>query len=140
MNNEVEFKERLGKIRENTIIAIDEWWGHKYPGYKGIIVTNNKEVYKYQYYHIIPEELKRTNSNYIVKIKDLDDNEYQKIIMFIENEIANKQFVDQMIFDAGFDILINYNGINKKIKNNKGFGNNFEIYDKAEMLLKELLK
>lgn len=140
MNNEVEFKEKLNKISENTIIAIDTWWGHKYAGYSGIIVTNNKEIYKYQYYHVVPKELEGTNSNYIVKIKDLNDEEYKSIIMFIENEIANEQFTDQMIFDAGFDLIVNYNGINKIIKNNKGYGSNWGIYDKAEMLLKELLK
>ena len=107
---------------------------------KSQTLLNSRFKYIYKYYYTIPEELKETNSNYITKVKDLTNDEYRKIIIFIENEIVNKQFTDQMIFDAGFDLLINYNGINKIIKNNKGFENNLGIYDKAEILLKGLLK
>ena len=144
MNNEIEVQARLNSIRENAVIAINTWWGHEYPGYSGIIVTNNKEIYTYQYYFRVPKTLKETKVNffdsYIKKNKDLNNEEYNKIIMFIENEIVNKQFTDQMMYDAGFDLLINYNGINKNVKNNKGFGNNLGIYDKAEMLLQEYIK
>lgn len=140
MNNEIEFKEKLNKIKENTILATHRWWGHRCAGYGGIIVTNNKEIYRYQYYHKIPTELQGQNVNFIVKIKDLNDEEYNTIIMFIESEIANKEFTDKMIFDAGFDLIINYKETNKKIINNKGFGNDLEIYDKAEMLFKKILE
>lgn len=144
MNNEKEFKEKLDKIMENSIIATKTWWGHEYPGYSGIIVTNNKEIYIYQYYFRVPKEVKENEkefwSTYILKKKDLNDEEFQKIIMFIECEIENKQFTDKMIFDAGYDLFINYNGLNMKIQNNKEHGDNLGIYDKAEMLLNELLK
>ena len=129
---------------ENSIIATKTWWGHEYPGYSGIIVTNNKEIYIYQYYFRVPKEVKENEkefwSTYILKKKDLNDEEFQKIIMFIECEIENKQFTDKMIFDAGYDLFINYNGLNMKIQNNKEHGDNLGIYDKAEMLLNELLK
>ena len=144
MNNEKEFKEKLDKIMENSIIATKTWWGHEYPGYSGIIVTNNKEIYIYQYYFRVPKEVKENEkefwSTYILKKKDLNDEEFQKIIMFIESEIENKQFTDKMIFDAGYDLFINYNGLNMKIQNNKEHGDNLGIYDKSEMLLNELLK
>lgn len=140
MNNEIEFKEELNKIRGNEIIEVNSWWGLRYPGYKGTIVTKNKEIYKYQYYHFIPDELKDKNCNYIQKIKDLTDDEYKKVIMFIEDEIEKKEFTNKIIYDAGYDVIINYNGINKRIMNNKGFEDNIELYDKAEVLMKELLK
>ncbi len=144
MNNEKEFKEKLDKIMEKSIITTKTWWGHEYPGYSGIIVTNNKEIYIYQYYFRVPKEVKENEkefwSTYILKKKDLNDEEFQKIIMFIESEIENKQFTDKMIFDAGYDLFINYNGLNMKIQNNKEHGDNLGIYDKAEMLLNELLK
>ena len=140
MNNEIEFKENLNKIKENTILATHKWWGLRYAGYSGIIVTNNQEIYRYQYYHKVPTELQGQNVNYIVKAKELNDEEYKTIILFIENEIENKQFTDQMIFDAGFDVIINYKETTKTIKNNTNFENNTGIYDKTENLLNEILK
>lgn len=143
MNNENEFngfKEELNKIRENEIIEVNSWWGFKNPGYEGTIVTQNREIYKYQYYHIVPDELKDKSYNYIQKIKKLTVDEYEKVVLFIEEEIENKEFTNKIIYDAGYDVIINYNGTNKRIMNNKGFEDNIELYDKAEILLKELLK
>lgn len=141
MNSEIDFKEQLNKLRESEIIEIKDWGGiGPTPGYGGTIVTNNKEIYKYQYYHRVPENFKEIETNYIRKVKDLTDDEYNKVILFIKEEIADKEFEDFMIFDAGWDVVVNYNGINKIIRNNKGFGDVKKIYDKAEMLIQELLK
>ena len=140
MNNEIEFKEQLNKIKANMVMGISHWWGLKNPGYSGILVNDNKELYEYQYYFFAPRKLDEINHNHIRKVKDLNEKEYKNIINFIENEIIDKQFDNKKIFDVGYNLLINYNGINREIINNKGFGGKLKIYDKAEKLLQELLK
>lgn len=139
INNELEFKEQLTKIEEKFILKISCWWGRGYAGYKGIIVNEDKELYEYQFYHKTPSKLGELNCNFIRKIKDLTVDEYKMITNFIENEIVGKEFDNYRIFDAGYNLYINYNGTQKAIINNKGIGNDLKIYDKAEKLLKELI-
>lgn len=140
MNDEIEFKEQLNKIKDNLVIGISKWWGFRHAGYRGIIVNDKKELYEYQYYHIAPKELQKSNYNYIIKVKDLTKKEYNKIINFINKEIKDKQFTDEKIFDMGYTVSINYNGIKKEIINNKSYDKKLKIYDKTEKLLQGLLK
>lgn len=128
-----EFNNKLKEIRENAILEEASWWGLRNAGNSGTIITKNKEVYSYQRY-FMPKEIYPENENFISKNKELDINEYNKVIEFIENEIVNKDFSEKIIFDAGFDVIINYDGIKKIVKNDK------EIYDKAMQLIDELLK
>ncbi len=128
-----EFDNKLKEIRKNAILEVASWWGLKNSGNRGTIITKNKEVYSYQHY-FIPKEINPENDNFITKSKELDSNEYNKVIKFIKDEIVNKDFQDKRIFDAGFNVIINYNGIEKTVKNDE------EIYDKAEQLIDELLK
>lgn len=128
-----EFYNKLEEIRENVILEVAHWGGLKNGGHGGTIITKNKEVYSYQRYNM-PKEIYPGNDNFIRKDKELDSNEYNKVIKFIEDEIVNKDFQDKQIFDAGFDVTINYNGIEKTVKNDN------ELYDKAKQLINELLK
>ncbi len=132
-----DFNNRLNEIRNDMVLEVSNWWGHEFAGYGGKIITNKREVYGYSFHFRTPDG--EENKNSLEKIKDLSDEEYNRIIKFIEDEIANKEFEDNQIFDAGFDVVVNYNGINKKIRNNKGFGDNFGLYDKVDKLLKELM-
>lgn len=43
-----------------------------------------------------------------------------------------------MIYDAGFNVSINYSGNKKTIKNNIGSENDLKIYDKAKRLIDKL--
>ena len=139
MNSKKEFIDKLDEIREKSIIEVSEWWGLQNAGYRGIIITEDKDIYEYQYYNNIPKELEGKNVNFISKNKSLNENGFSKITKFIEDEVINNEFKDEMIFDAGFDVTINYLGVRKKIKNNKGFKDDMKIYDKAKKLIDELL-
>ena len=134
MTNDTEFNNNLEKIRENAIIEVNQCWGLSNPGCKGIILTNTKNLYIYQYYNNIPKELEDTNVNFISKKRDIEEHEFKKIINFIEKKIINKDFDFEMIFDAGFEVIVNYNGVTKEIKNNR------KIYDKAKELMTSLLE
>lgn len=138
MESQKEFNEKINEICKDGIMIVKKWWGHKYAGYSGKIVLNNKEIYEYQYYCATPANTDGFK-NYIKKVKELSDEEYNRIIAFIENEIAGKEFINQKMFDAGYDLIINYGETNIKIENNKGFNGEMGIYDRAEMLLGELL-
>ena len=142
MQEQEKFNEELNEIRKDMMIELKEWWGSRFGGYGGTIVTQSKEVYIYQYYHRIPENMPedfKKNCIYIRKAKNLSESEFEKICAFIENEIIDKQFEIKMVRDAGYDIEVNYNGVNKVIINNKSFGDDLEVYDMAEKLLKEIL-
>lgn len=131
---EQKFNDELEKIRENAIIELSNWWGLRSPGYAGTIITKNKEVYSYKNQSIITAELEFENDSFITKKKELNIDEYNKVINFIENEIVDIECSDKRMFDAGFDVTINYNGTEKTVKNDE------EIYKKAEQLINELLK
>lgn len=136
MNNQKEYNEKLNKIRDRAILEVCSWWGLGNAGYSGAFITYNKEIYTYQYYQR-PSDI---NKNYITKRKLLNDEKYDEITKFIEEEIIGKRFNDEKILDVGFDVLVNYNGTKKIIKNNKGLDNNPMIYDKTKKLIDELLK
>ncbi len=140
MENYEEFKEKLDKIRDIATIEVYSWWGHRNPGIAGTIITKNKEMYSYHYCKDIPEGLKVEDVHYILKNRELSSDEYNKVIKFIEDEIINKEFHDRMIRDVGYHVIVNYNGIVKKIRNNKGFDDDPKIYDKASQLINELKK
>ena len=76
---------------------------------------------------------------YISKGIALTNNQYNKIIEFIETEIVGKTFTSQPIFDASFNVSGNYNGESFHIHNNKGFGNDEEgLYDKTKKLIETI--
>lgn len=130
MNKDIE------EIKGKAIIEVSESYGGDYNPYSsGIIVTNDKEIYKY----LMPLDSKE-NVNFIKENRTLSDEEFNEVTKFIENEIINKKYEDEMIMDAGFNVTINYNGVKKKIKNNKGDEQNPKLYDNAKAMLDKLLK
>ena len=132
-------KEQLEEIRKKSILECYNWWGLKYPGFSGTIITENNEMYSYSFYERVPQELKDRNTNYIVKNKILTDKDYKKVKNFIETEILNHQFDNVIMRDVGYDVMINYNGTKMFISNNKGIDNQILIYDKAQKFLQNIL-
>lgn len=133
MNDQTEFGNKLAEIRKNAIIEVSNWGGlGKYAGSDGIIVTNDKSIYVYQIYYNFVKS-KELDKNSIDK-QDLTEEEFSKIIKFIDDEIANKELESTMMCDAGYKVKINYKGIIKEIKNNS------EIYTKAKEIINSLLE
>ncbi len=69
MNSQKEFNDKLDEIREKSIIEVSEWWGLRNAGYRGTIITEDKDIYIYQYYNNIPKELEGKNVTFISKNK-----------------------------------------------------------------------
>lgn len=132
-----EYSEQLAKLKEDAVIIVSHWGRI---GSGGTLVTNAKELYRYKIVSFVNliEYLVRANGKpvelgcFINKVKELTEEEYEKVITLIENEIIDKDVEWHVIFDAGYSVEINYNGINKKIKNDEA------TYYKAEKLLDEL--
>ena len=133
------FEEQLENARKDRLIEISDWWGHKYHGKGGYIVTNKKEVYEYrEYFNQMPKDM--VDRIYISKVAKLSGKDINKITKFIEKEIVGKEFEFNMIFDAGFDVIVNYNNEEKVIKNNTDFDKKNGVYDKAKKLLMDIIK
>ena len=132
-------EDQLEEIRKNAIIECYHWWGFSYSGFGGLIITKNKEMYSYNFYKYVPEELENKNANYIVKNKILTNREYKKVEKFIKTEILNHQFENYSMKDAEYDVTINYNGVEMTILNNSGYGDEILIYDKAHKLMQDIL-
>ena len=129
-------KSKLEEIRKKSILECSNWWGHRSPGYRGTIITEDNEMYSYNYYI---NEFKDKKTNYIVKNKELNKRECKKVKKFIENEILNHKFNSHNIKDAGFTVIVNYNGEQMTIINNTGNGKKLLIYDKTEKLMENIL-
>ena len=133
MNDIKEFKEKIKKMKDESIIAVESWYGcFDLSGWGGTIVTKDREVYVYYNCYNYTNGQENTD---ILKKKDLNDKDFQNIDIFIEKEIKDKDWNNNsIIFDQGYEILINYKGIKRTIINN------IEIYEKMENLLRDLVK
>lgn len=127
-------QEKLDNLKSRSLLEIANWWGLHEPGKRGIIITQDKKLYQYHWYyrtsplleeHKIPQE-------YISEGIPITEDQYQKVIEFIEKEICNKDFPFAKIFDAGWRVSGHYKEKMFNIANNK------EIYDKAEELIKKI--
>ncbi len=129
-------KEELKKLNKKAVLKVSSWGTL---GFSGTIITNDKGLYVYQYYNHIPKDFSENEINFIVRKKDLSDEEFKTVTAFIKKEVIGKEFEEEMIFDAGFDVYVCLDGITKDIKNNKGFDDEKGLYDKAEEFVKSLI-
>lgn len=127
-------KEKLNNIKNNSLLEIENWWGLHEPGKKGIIITQDKKIYNYHWYYKTSPILEENNIplEFISEGIPMTEEQYQKVIEFIEKEICNKDFPFQKIFDAGWKVSGHYK---EKTFN---FTNNREIYNKTEELIKRI--
>ena len=58
---------------------------------------------------------------------------------FIETKIINHKFNNRRRYDAGYNVIINYNGVKMRIENNKSFDNKRLIYDRTQKMLQNIL-
>lgn len=126
-------KSQLKEKRENLLFEISSWWGGNYPGYSGTIITIDKKLYNYQEEHSFDENTNKP-INFFTQGNSLNDEDYSQIIKFIEQKIVPIEYKYQRIYDAGFSILVHYNGINYCIENNT------ELYQEAKSLIKKIVK
>ncbi len=124
-------KEKLKKLQENSLLEVSNWWGLRNPGTSGTIITQDKMLYHYTIYY--RESSFLTDNNIplesLSKGRKITEEEYSKVIEFIENNIVGKNIEPHRIFDAGFYVRGHFNNKPFNIVNDKGYKENPGIYD-----------
>ena len=113
-------KEKLNEIRNDTLIEIKSWNGFKIPFNDSIIITNNKEVFRYYKYKRESKFLTENNIKMedLYLVKKLSDDNFKKITKYIEEKIIGKSFEFVLVRDHGSTINVNYLDNVISIKNN----------------------
>lgn len=122
---------RVEELSKKAILKVSRsWMLSDTPGTGGIIVTNDKKIYKYVLYSSYTE----VPVNSYIEEKLLNDVEYEEITTFIQSEILDKDIQSPLfkICDASFYVIVNYKGKRKDIKDE------MEIYDKASGFLEKI--
>ena len=127
-------EEKLNEIRNDTLIEIKSWNGFKITFNESLIVTNNKEVFRYYKYkreskYLIDNNIKMED---LYLVKKLSDDNFKKITKYIEEKIIGKSFEFVLVRDHGSTINVNYLDSVISIKNNN------EINSELRKLIKEM--
>lgn len=127
-------EEKLNEIRNDTLIEIKSWNGFKIPFNESLIVTNNKEVFRYYKYKRESKFLTENNIKMedLYLVKKLSDDNFKKITKYIEEKIIGKSFEFVLVRDHGSTINVNYLDSVISIKNNN------EISSELRNLIKEM--
>ena len=127
-------EEKLNEIRNDTLIEIKSWNGFKIPFNESLIVTNNKEVFRYYKYKRESKFLTENNIKMedLYLVKKLSDDNFKKITKYIEEKIIGKSFEFVLVRDHGSTINVNYLDSVISIKNNN------EINSELRNLIKEM--
>lgn len=127
-------KEKLDKIRENALLEINSWWGLGEAGYDGTIITKDKKIINYNFFYHLTPFLEENNIplESISEGKTISEDNYSKIVKFIEEEIINKEFTENHIFDASYIVRGNYNNAKFNIVND------MDLYNKVGQLIKDI--
>ena len=130
-------QEKLKDLQSNSLLEVSSWWGLHNPGKSGIIITQDKKIYYYNFYHIMTPFLEKNNIplESITEVKTITEKEYEKVIKFIEEEIIGKTFTSKRIFDAGYTVKCNYKGQPYNIYNDIEYGDEKGLYNRAKELI-----
>ena len=88
-------QELVEKLKENSILGVEVKANLSIsPGKSGTIITKDKKVYGYSLYVFMTPFMEKNNIplENIYLIKELTDEEYDKILKFTEEEIINKEY------------------------------------------------
>lgn len=115
-------QEKLKELKETSILEISNWWGLHNPGTSGTIISQDRKIYHYTIYYQESNFLKEHNIplESLSEGRKISEVEYEKVIKFIEDNIADKTFTSESIFDASWNVRGHYNGNYFNIPNNKG--------------------
>ena len=132
------FKEKVEKLQGNSVLSISNWWGLKNPGNAGIIITKDKRIYFYTLYlrqtpfleqnHIPLESM---SDGYTLSCQD-----YDKIALFIDQEIKNKSYEFRPVRDSGNRVFGFYKDEYFQYANCYDSNTGESLYHKVQELIK----
>lgn len=133
---EAEYLNARKMLEERSLFEISSWWGEGAYGGHSIIITKDKELYDlFSNIEFIHFENKKVEEHKIEKYDPLTDEEFKKLINII-NDLLNAPEEDNLIFDAGWSINIDYNGTKKKFNNM----NDKDKYQRIQSAVNELFE
>ncbi|MBQ8156590.1 hypothetical protein IJ101_02275 [Candidatus Saccharibacteria bacterium] len=114
-------------LRESSILEASYWSGLHGGNNGGIVVTKNKAIYIYERYGLFPNGADSSDYTFIKRKKGLTEEEFNKITDFIKTNLIDKEYADAMTRDAGHVLIVDYDGIHKKINCDFSEGNIFDV-------------
>ena len=134
-------QELVDKLKETSILGVEVKANLSVsPGISGIIITKDKKVYGYSLYIFMTPFMEKNNIplENICLIKELADEEYNKILKFTEEEIINKEYEcilqrdsSSVVFGRSKSKLFYY-------PNCYDINTNENLYDKTLKLIEEV--
>lgn len=125
-------QEKLNQLRKDCLLEVEICNGlGSNPGIISTIITKGKELYTYNNYY-------RKSEEYISQGIKLKDNQYQKIINFINNNIIGKEIKSYKMRDSNIIIKGNYQNISFHISNNRKFLDEVGVCDTALQIINEI--
>lgn len=134
-------QEKLDKLKENSILGIEtKAYLSINPGKNGTIITKDKKVYGYSLYIFMTPFMEKNNIplENIYLIKELTDEEYNKILKFIEEEIINKEYECILQRDSSSIVFGRSKSKLFHFPNCYDINTKENLYDKAKKLIQEV--
>ena len=134
-------QELVDKLKENSILGVEVKANLSIsPGKSGTIITKDKKVYGYSLYVFMTPFMEKNNIplENIYLIKELTDDEYNKILKFIQEEIISKEYECRPQRDS-YDAVFGRN--ESKLfyyPNCYDINTNENLYDKTIKLIEEI--
>ena len=134
-------QEKLDKLKEKSILGVEVKANLSIsPGISGTIITKDKRVYVYSlYYHMTPfMEKNNIPLEDITLIRKLTDEEYDKLISFIKEEIVNKEYVCRPLRDSSSSVFGSSENKLFYYPNCYDINTNENLYDKTKNIIEEV--
>ena len=134
-------QELVDKLKENSILGVEVKANLSIsPGKSGTIITKDKKVYGYSLYVFMTQFMEKNNIplENIYLIKELTDEEYDKILKFTQEEIINKEY---KCIPTRDDYSAVFGKLESKIfyyPNCYDINTNENLYDKTRKLIEEV--
>ncbi len=131
----------VDKLKENSILGVEVKANLSIsPGRSGTIITKDKKVYGYSLYVFMTPFIKKNNIplENIYLIKELTDEEYDKILKFIDEEIVNKKYEWKPQRDSSSTVFGRSKSKIFYYPNCYDINTNENLYDKTKKLLEEV--
>ncbi len=134
-------QKKLDKLKENSILGVEVKANLSIsPGISGTIITKDKKVYVYSLYYRMTLFMEKNNIPLedITLIKELTDEEYDKLISFIKEEIFNKEYVCRPLRDSSSAVFGSSENKFFYYPNCYDINTKENLYDKTRKIIEEV--
>ncbi len=133
-------QELVEKLKENSILEILCVSLLRGTVKSGTIITKDKKMYKYSFHEKMTSLMKNNNIplEEVSLIKELTDEEYDKILKFIEEEIINKKYESDIVHDTLSTVFCSYKDKTFSYHDCYDINTKERLYNKTAKLIEEV--